>query len=53
MITWPARDLHLVYFRSYLHVLVPGDSPQFIHGHDVETLAEDGPLYFYSFTIFG
>lgn len=29
----------------YLHVMVPSDPSQLIHGHDVEALAEDGPLH--------
>lgn len=35
----------------YLHVLVTGDSAQFVQGHDVEALAEYGPLDFDGSTV--
>lgn len=35
----------------YLHVLVTSDPAQFIHGHDVETLAEYSPLNFDCLTV--
>lgn len=37
----------------YLHVFVSCDPSQLIHGHDIETLAEDGPLHFQGFTVPG
>ena len=37
----------------YLHVLVPGDPGEFVHGHDVEALAEDGPLHLHGAAVSG
>lgn len=39
--------------RAYLHVLVPGDLGQLVHGQDVEALAENSPLDLDGFTVSG